>query len=208
MRALKYGHSATISVDIGQGPNVGITFESTNTGIATVDAYGVVTPVVNPPLTVNFYVIIREATSTVVLAKIDFLVVPEAVPEERLTEVNTGSLVFTEVTDTSGPEGGSLSASFNGTQLVVNFTSPTDSDSGISGLFLTVASSDLTDIRANKLNILGLSSPRYFNVEYGKIYIVTLRAINADGLIRDITASVEIPNGWNRAPWNLSGFGL
>jgi hypothetical protein len=208
MRALKFNQTATIEVNLGDGINVGVLFESSNTAVATINSSGVITPQVNPLSSQGFIIVIREETSRVILSALSFIVVPEDVPQERIEEVNTGQLSFKEIFDVTGPTGGSLDLEFNGTQLVVNFTSPIDEESGISGLFLTIVSSDLTEVKANRLNVLELSSPRYFNVSYGKIYVVTLRALNADGLIREITDSIEIPVGWNKAPWNLAGFGI
>lgn len=208
MQALKYNQTATIEVDLGDGLHEGVIYESSNTAVAIINAVGLITPQVNPATSQKFTIVVREETSLVILAAIEFLVVPEEVPQSRIEEVNSGQFVFTEIEDITGPTGGSLDLEFNGTQLVVSFTSPVDEESGISGLFLTIVSSDLTEVKANRLNVLNLSSPRYFNVTYGKMYIVSLRALNADGLIRDLEKTIEIPVGWNISPWNLSGFGI
>lgn len=209
MKALKFGQTATVSVDLGDGPHVGISYYSSDTSIATVNSQGVVTPVVNPAAKATDCIIsARETASTRLLTAIKFLVVPHAVTQERLDQIN-GTIRFLEtIEDTTGPVGGSLDLSLDGTQLTVNFTAPTDPESGIGRLILSIYSSDGAHIVANKENLIGVTSPRIYTVQYGKSYIAKLRAVNHDYQYKELTASIDNLAGWNMAPWNTAPYGL
>lgn len=60
---IKNGTQRQITVDIGQGPNVGVTFESTSPTHVTVDSTGLVQGVFSPDAISKVYVVVKDANS-------------------------------------------------------------------------------------------------------------------------------------------------
>lgn len=208
---LKYGQQATITADIGDGPNVGILYFSASISEGTVNNNGVVTPVVNPPEGEfeTFVVTLREVESTAVLDAVRFFIVPSTASGETITDINSGNLVIGQIEDVSNPVGGSLDLAIEGAQLTVNFELPTDPDSEIWKAYLSIQASDGSHKLLPRTNIVSQVSPLVYDTAIpGKSYVATLKTLNRDGLSKVLTATVESQNGWNVAAWNTAGYGL
>lgn len=211
MKALKNGQTATITADIGDGANVGVSFVCSNSTLATVSAQGLVTMTGTPSEPTEFSVVVKQSSTGVTLGLAKFVAIPAEVPDARVELMNR---VFNP--SLGVPEGGSLSLSkvfsqaYNEYVLQVDFASPVDDLTGIVGLTLDVRSDDNQIIKANAINARRLPSPRVFNaINWDKSYTATLVATTGDGFTKTITATYsEGVGGWNVGGWNTRGYGL
>lgn len=206
---LKQNQTTQISANLGKGNNVGVTFTSSDPSIGTVSSQGLVTAVVNPASAKPFRVTISDTATGIALDALQFTVIPNSVPLNRVQSVKS---VYSEVFDV--PTGGSLSLQtafsnvYNSNVLRVYFTLPTALNSPVSKAKLTLESNDKTVVKASNMEIVHLSSPIDFNnVDFTKPYTATLVATTDSGFRTTIVATFE-ELGWNNGGWNTRGYGL